>query len=55
MSKPMWELKWQPADVNKQMLLQIPEKGHLREIVKAGLANEYYRGMTDGLRKGRTT
>ena len=53
MSKRKWELKWEPAELNKKMLLQIPEKGHLREIVKAGLANEYFRGMTDGLRRSK--
>ena len=53
MSKKKWELKWEPAPVNKKMLLQIPEKGFLRDIVRSGLANEYYRGMNEGLRKGK--
>ena len=53
MSKKKWELKWEPAALNKKMLLQIPEKEHLREIVRAGLANEFYRGMAEGLRKGK--
>ena len=53
MSKRKWELKWEPAEENKKMLPQIPEKGHLREIVRAGLANEYFRGMAEGLRKGK--
>ncbi len=54
MTKRKWEMTWEPAEVNKKMLLQIPEKGHLREIVRFGLANEYYRGINEGLRKGES-
>ena len=42
--------KWEPSETNKKVLLLVPEAGYLRRMVFAGLENEYYRGLNDGVR-----